>query len=231
MNLHEIWKIQTQAILWHSSCMKYILQDRLYGGVRRTGRNPDESVHIFCYCPAYNRPAGVCCDQPVHLCPIFFGFFFFLEAILLAFFWCIRFVFATNDRSTCLRHHLDPNARRNCTFLALILAILLGSVLVAACHYQYRFWNLTISLALKLSITISYRKILAPQKEKECRRIETVMTYLCGKSPPFFFLARSYGIKTARDVLKSYLLRKRRERRSKFWFGVLPTQLFDKGLV
>ena len=161
----------------------------------------------------------------------FLVFFFFLEAILLAFFWCIRFVFATNDRSTCLRHHLDPNARRNCTFLALILAILLGSVLVAACHYQYRFWNLTISLALKLSITISYRKILAPQKEKECRRIETVMTYLCGKSPPFFFLARSYGIKTARDVLKSYLLRKRRERRSKFWFGVLPTQLFDKGLV
>ena len=117
----------------------------------------------------------------------FLVFFFFLEAILLAFFWCIRFVFATNDRSTCLRHHLDPNARRNCTFLALILAILLGSVLVAACHYQYRFWNLTISLALKLSITISYRKILAPQKEKECRRIETVMTYLCGKSPPFFF--------------------------------------------
>ena len=40
----------------------------------RTDRNPDESVHIVCYCPAYNRPAGVCCDQPVHLC-------------LLEFFW------------------------------------------------------------------------------------------------------------------------------------------------
>lgn len=75
-----------------------------------------------------------------------------------------------------------------------------------------------ISPALKLSITISNRKILAPQKEKDFRGIDAFMR----KIAPFFPGARSYGIKTARNILKSYLLRKRRESRSKFWFGVLP---------
>ena len=118
---------------------------------------------------------------------------------------------------------MDPNLRRNCTCLHAIKNLqILGSALVAACHHQYRFWNcivLTISPTLKLSITISYRKILAPQKEKGFRGIDA---RLCGKSPLCFPGARSYGIKTARNILKSYLLRKHRERRSKFWFGVLP---------
>ena len=98
----------------------------------RTDRNPDESAKIVCCCPAYNQPAGVCCDQPVHLC---LQFFFWEKSSLLfqgpSCLRCNRFVFATNVRSTSLRHQMDPNSRTCLAFRTTD-----GSALVAACHHQ-----------------------------------------------------------------------------------------------
>ena len=66
------------ALLMHEILYKTDYMDE---SELRTDRNPDESVHIVCYCPAYNRPAGVCCNQPIHLCLLEF----FLEKSSLLF--------------------------------------------------------------------------------------------------------------------------------------------------